>query len=153
MTASALNGPTIPAAPAPRAPLGVDAEILRPTRTYATPPAILSTFVNELTITAAVAEDGAISPLLHGATGRVRADAPEAWLYLRRESGRRLWCVIPAIPTGNARHPAAIRRYLTGWMAAGNFAALRNSEAVVGWYGAVAIHDHREWPAALTPIT
>lgn len=155
MTAAATNPPTTtpPTVSNPSAQparLGVHAQVLRPARAEPSPRGGISSHVDELTITATVNETGSLTPIGHHAhTGRVRDDAPEAWLYLRTLFGRPTWAIIPAIPAGHPREPDDVARYLNGWMASGNFAAIRNGEAVVGWYGAVAIHDRREWPPYL----
>jgi hypothetical protein len=134
-------------------PLGIPATVLR-SKYQSTGPvhngAGTLSAADEFVITATVAGDGTLSDLPHAARAR-RLDPgqPEAWLSLYDVFGRRIWAIVPAMPTRHRREPAAVRRYLSGWMASGNYARIQNSAALVEFYGAVAIHDHREWPPAL----
>jgi hypothetical protein len=147
---------TEPAAlPLPRTahPLGIPATVLRgkyqstgkPSNSAGTLSA-----ADEFVITATTTEDGKLTELPRASRAR-RLDPgqPEAWLYLCEGFGRQTWAIVPAMPAGHRRDEAAVRRYLSGWMASGNYAHLQNSRSVVEFYGAVAIHDHREWPPTL----
>lgn len=137
-------------------PLGIPATVLRgkyqSTGSASNGAGTLSA-VDEFVITAITNGCGKLTDLPREARARrLDPDQAEAWLYLRDGFSSKSWAIVPAMPAGHHRYEAAVRRYLSGWMASGNYAALRDSTAVVGFYGAVAIHDHREWPPTL-PIT
>jgi hypothetical protein len=72
-----------------------------------------------------------------------REDAPEAWLYLRRLGHGDVWAVVPACA---ARTGQALEGWLTRLMFGSNFVHLGDSRLseIVGFYGAVAIHDRIE---------
>jgi len=128
-------------------PLGIAATVLR--SRHSSSNGTVSD-ADELVITAITDKHGTLTELPPAARAR-RLDPgqPEAWLYQRTEFGRRLWAIVPAMPPGHRRDQAAVRRYLSGWMASGNFASLQDPASVVEFYGAVALHDHREWPPTL----
>jgi hypothetical protein len=71
-------------------------------------------------------------------------DAPEVWLHKRRV-GRDVWSIVPAAAS-DAREGTALRCWLTQFMFGSNFAHLSDSRLteIVGFYGAVAIHDRNE---------
>ncbi|MEV6350978.1 hypothetical protein [Actinoplanes sp. NPDC051851] len=139
---------TPPELPQPRTthPLGTLATVLR--SPYGSPGSLSDT--TEFVITAIATPDGALTALPVSAhVRRLTPDRPEAWLCRLDVIGRTTWSVIPAMPAEYQRTPAAVRHYLSGWMASGNYAHLPSPAALVGFDGAIAIHDHREWPPAL----
>jgi hypothetical protein len=72
-------------------------------------------------------------------------DAPEAWLYRRTVFGKHVWSVVPACA---ARQGAALTTHLSRVMFGGHYAHLGDSRLteLVGFYGAVAVHDRIEHP-------
>ncbi len=152
-----MTDTTRPALPLPRTahPLGIPATVLRSKHHSTGSPANTAgtlSAVDEFVITAITAADGTLTQLSHAARARrLNPGQPEAWLYRNDGFNRKTWAIVPAMPTGHRRDPAAVRRYLNGWMASGNYARLHDSLTVIDFYGAVAIHDHREWPLHLTP--
>lgn len=126
--------------PLPRTayPLGIPATVLRgkyqSTGSASNGAGTLSA-ADEFVITAIADENGTLSELPRAARARrLHPDQPEAWLYLRM-FGRKIWAIVPAIPAGHRRDAAAVRRYLGGWMASGNYAHLQDSGSVVEFYG------------------
>ncbi len=74
------------------------------------------------------------------------ADAPAAWLKLRRIGGRDVWSVVPAMTSGDPDNARDLAAWDTQWMAGGNYAATTDSRiaGITQMYGAIAIHDRTE---------
>jgi hypothetical protein len=104
-------------------------------------------------------DDPELRPLPdHSATGTRVAPGPHTpavWLH-RRIIGWPVWSLIPAMPDeAELRLPAAsadaarvaLRYWASRWAAGGNYASLVGTGLtdLVGFYGAVAVHDRAEW--------
>jgi hypothetical protein len=73
--------------------------------------------------------------------------APAVWLE-RAVVGVPVWAVIPAMPPGAEHDPAALEEWVARWEAGPSYAASADSRLrrIIGFYGAVAVHDHDRRP-------
>lgn len=125
---------------------GLWADVLRPADGTDCTLRGVSSLHERLTITGTV-DDGDRDPVWtplapHSQVFTPTEAAPEAWLYKRRV-GRDVWAVVPACA---ARQGDGLRSWLSRFMFGNNFAHLCDSRLteIVGFYGAVAIHDRAE---------
>jgi hypothetical protein len=65
------------------------------------------------------------------------------WLE-RAVVGLPVWAVIPAMPPGAEGDPGALEEWVARWEAGPSYAASADSRLrrIIGFYGAVAVHDH-----------
>lgn len=127
-------------------PRGLRIDVLRHVAYGDTTNGGVSSNHSHLTLTGTVDVAGNFEPLQRTSQA-FEADlaAPEVWLLRRSLNQGRVWAIVPSTGPTMARSKENIRRHLSGLMAGGNYATGDSRlSALLGFYGAVSIHDRRE---------